>query len=86
MRLARELGMTRAAVLAEVSQTEFNDWLALQSIDPFYDDWQGNAINCQVIAAAAGNKVSINKFLPVKQNKRPQTEAQLKASMRRYVG
>lgn len=84
-RLARELGMTRAEVLTRISQSEFTDWLAMQSIDPFFDGWQANAINCQVTAAAAGSKVDANRFLPIKVARRPQSEAELKSSMRAFV-
>lgn len=68
-----------------ISQREFMDWLALQSIDPFFDPWIANAINCQVAAAAGGTRTNINKFLPVKVNRRRQSEAELKASLQRFV-
>lgn len=86
LRLARELGMTRETLLETMSQSEFLDWLALQSIDPFFDPWMANALNCQTVAAAiGGSKIKVDAFLPVKPKKRKQSPEQLKAALRRRI-
>lgn len=78
--------MTHAELLASMSQDEFTYWLALESIDPLYDPWVGNAVNCQVTAATYSKRTpKLEHFLPVKQKRRKQSEQQLLASMRRFV-
>jgi hypothetical protein len=81
-RLARELGKTRCELLQTISQSEFIDWLALQSIDPFFDGWMANAVNCQMTAAAVGSKIAIEKFLPVRPARRPPTPTEIRAIIR----
>ena len=85
LRLARELGIPRDQLLDSITQREFLDWLALQSIEPFFDPWLANAVNCRVTAAAAGTNAPVTKFLPVKPLKRKQTAEELKAAMRRKM-
>ena len=75
--------MTRDQLLESITQLEFLDWLAVQSTDPFFDPWLANAINCQTVAAAAGSKVAVDKFLPVKPKKRKLSDSELKAAIRR---
>ena len=74
--------MSRSQLLDTISNAEFVAWLALQSIDPFFDGWQANAINCQTTAAIAGNRVSADKFLPIKP-KRKQSPREFMTAMKR---
>lgn len=48
-----------------MDSTEFFQWIAYSNIVHFDDPWQINALNCQVMAACAGNKNSkVSDFMP----------------------
>ena len=78
--------MTHAKLLSSMTQDEFNHWLALESLDPLFDPWIANAINCQTTASTFAKKTpKIENWLPVKPKKKHFSEAQLKASLMHLV-
>ena len=83
--MARQLGMTHEQLLATMSQAEFTRWLVMQSVDPLFDPWLANAMNCAQVANMFGGNAKPSRFLPVAP-KRPKTSpSQLKAYMKRRV-
>jgi hypothetical protein len=85
MKLARELNMTRERLLNEMPASEFSIWLAMQRLDPLFDPWLANAINCSTMAATFGGKTKPAKFMPVPPEKPKTSTSSLKAYMKRRV-
>lgn len=83
-RLAKSLGMTRDRLLEEMPAAEFSGWLAMQSVDPLFDPWLANAMQCAAIANAFGGSAKPSQFMPVRP-KRPSSPATLKAYMKARV-